>query len=81
MLRILLWKLGIEWAHLRRVLRPGGERLVYYFAYGANLRENVRADAASEQVSEEQGRGHRPDDSLEKPRMSPRRDLSLLTPE
>lgn len=41
MLRILLWKLGIEWAHLRRALRPGRERRIYYFAYGANLCEDV----------------------------------------
>ena len=41
MLRILLWKLGIEWAHLWRALRPGWERRIYYFAFGANLCEDV----------------------------------------
>jgi hypothetical protein len=41
LLRILLWKLGIEWAHLRRALRPGWERKVYYFAFGANLCKEV----------------------------------------
>lgn len=41
MLRILLWKLGIEWAHLRRALGPGWERRIYYFAFGANLSEDV----------------------------------------
>ena len=41
MLRILLWKLGIEWAHLRRAFVPGWERRIYYFAFGANLCEDV----------------------------------------
>ena len=41
MLRILLWKLGIEWAHLRRAFRPQWERKVYYFAFGANLCREV----------------------------------------
>lgn len=41
MLRILLWKLGIEWAHLRRALWPQWERKVYYFAFGANLCREV----------------------------------------
>ena len=43
MLRILLWKLGIEWAHLWRVLRPGWDQRIYYFAFGANLSEAVLA--------------------------------------
>jgi gamma-glutamylcyclotransferase (GGCT)/AIG2-like uncharacterized protein YtfP len=43
MLRILLWKLGIEWAHLWRALWPGWDRRIYYFAFGANLSEDVLA--------------------------------------
>ncbi len=43
MLRVILWKLGIELAHLRRALSsPAGPR-VYYFAFGANLSEEVLA--------------------------------------
>ena len=41
MLRIILWKLGIEWAHLKRALWPRWERKVYYFAFGANLCSDV----------------------------------------
>jgi hypothetical protein len=41
LLRILLWKLGIEWAHLRRAFWPRRERKVYYFAFGANLCRTV----------------------------------------
>ena len=41
MLRIILWKLGIEWAHLKRALWPQWERKVYYFAFGANLCREV----------------------------------------
>jgi gamma-glutamylcyclotransferase (GGCT)/AIG2-like uncharacterized protein YtfP len=41
LLRVILWKLGIEWAHLKRALWPGWERKVYYFAFGANLCEDV----------------------------------------
>lgn len=41
MLRIILWKLGIEWAHLKRALWPQWERRVYYFAFGANLSREV----------------------------------------
>lgn len=37
MLRVILWKLGIEWAHLRRAWWPRPGRKVYYFAFGANL--------------------------------------------
>ena len=41
MLRIILWKLGIEWAHLKRAFWPRWERKVYYFAFGANLCRDV----------------------------------------
>lgn len=44
MLRIILWKLGIEWAHLRRALWPRHARKVYYFAFGANLCAEVLAE-------------------------------------
>ena len=37
MLRILLWKLGYEWANLVRILRPQDDQRIYYFAFGANL--------------------------------------------
>ena len=37
MLRILLWKLGFEWANLMRILYPRDEQRIYYFAFGANL--------------------------------------------
>lgn len=41
MLRVLLWKIGFEWAQLRRILWPRLERKVYYFAFGANLSPKV----------------------------------------
>ena len=41
MLRIILWKTGFEWAHLKRILDPRADRKVYYFAFGANLSEDV----------------------------------------
>ena len=41
MLRILLWKIGFEWANLLRVLRPETHRRIYYFAFGANLSADV----------------------------------------
>ena len=41
MLRIILWKIGIEWAHLLRALWPRADRRVYYFAFGANLASSV----------------------------------------
>lgn len=41
MLRVLLWKIGCEIAHVKRALCPGYERKVYYFAFGANLCEEV----------------------------------------
>ena len=41
MLRIILWKLGFEWAHLVRILRPRHQRRIYYFAFGANLSPEV----------------------------------------
>ncbi len=44
MLRILLWKIGIEWAHLLRALSPQAENTVYYFAFGANLAPAVLAE-------------------------------------
>ena len=37
MLRILLWKLGFEWANLMRLIYPRDDRTIYYFAFGANL--------------------------------------------
>jgi hypothetical protein len=40
-LRIILWKIGFEWAHLMRVLRPWPDRKIYYFAFGANLSPEV----------------------------------------
>ncbi len=43
MLRIILWKLGIEWAHLKRAFWPRYGRKVYYFAFGANLCADVLA--------------------------------------
>ena len=44
MLRIILWKLGIEWAHLLRAVSPRPEDTVYYFAFGANLAPEVLAE-------------------------------------
>lgn len=41
MLRVILWKIGCELAHVNRALRPGYERKVYYFAFGANLSGEV----------------------------------------
>jgi len=41
LLRVILWKLGIEWAHLKRALWPRHARKVYYFAFGANLCHDV----------------------------------------
>ncbi len=41
MLRVILWKLGCEWAHLKRALSPRPQRRVYYFAFGANLSRDV----------------------------------------
>jgi len=41
MLRILLWKIGFEWANLLRILRPEPHRRTYYFAFGANLSPDV----------------------------------------
>ena len=43
MLRILLWKIGFEWAHLIRILWPRVERKTWYFAFGANLSPQVLA--------------------------------------
>lgn len=41
MLRIILWKTGFEWAHLKRILWPRVERKTWYFAFGANLCRDV----------------------------------------
>lgn len=41
MLRILLWKLGFEWANLMRILRPCDDQKIYYFAFGANLSPDI----------------------------------------
>lgn len=41
MLRILLWKLGSEWANMMRLLRPQSDRRIYYFAFGANLSPDI----------------------------------------
>lgn len=43
MLRILLWKIGFEWAHLKRVLWPRVDDKIWYFAFGANLSPQVLA--------------------------------------
>ncbi|MGB5706517.1 MAG: gamma-glutamylcyclotransferase family protein [Arenicellales bacterium] len=43
MLRVLLWKLGSEWAHLLRALSPRPGNKVFYFAFGANLSPDVLA--------------------------------------
>ena len=41
MLRVILWKIGCEMAHLKRALWPRPGRKVYYFAFGANLSRDV----------------------------------------
>ncbi|MCP4389025.1 MAG: gamma-glutamylcyclotransferase [Gammaproteobacteria bacterium] len=41
MLRVLLWKIGCELAHVKRALWPQYDRKVYYFAFGANLCQEV----------------------------------------
>lgn len=41
MLRIFLWKVGFEWAQLKRILWPRPQRRIYYFAFGANLSSRV----------------------------------------
>lgn len=41
MLRIILWKAGFEWAHLKRILWPCHGRKIYYFAFGANLSPDI----------------------------------------
>jgi len=43
LLRILLWKLGFEWAHLKRILWLRAEHKIWYFAFGANLSPQVLA--------------------------------------
>jgi len=39
--RIILWKLGFEWCHLKRLLSPQSDRKILYFAFGANLSPEV----------------------------------------
>jgi hypothetical protein len=41
LLRIILWKAGFEWAHLKRFLWPCHDRKIYYFAFGANLSPDI----------------------------------------
>ena len=41
LLRVILWKLGFEWANLMRLLWPCHHDRVYYFAFGANLDSSV----------------------------------------
>jgi len=41
LLRIILWKSGFEWAHLKRLLWPRANRKIYYFAFGANLSADI----------------------------------------
>ena len=41
MLRIILWKTGFEWSHLKRILWPRRDRKIYYFAFGANLSPDI----------------------------------------
>ena len=41
MLRVMLWKLGSEWANLVRLLWPHLDKKIHYFAFGANLDESV----------------------------------------
>lgn len=41
LLRILLWKLGFEWANLMRLINPRTEQKIYYFAFGANLSPHI----------------------------------------
>ena len=41
MLKIILWKLGFEWANILRILSPKDDERIYYFAFGANLSPEV----------------------------------------
>ncbi|MBX2870085.1 MAG: gamma-glutamylcyclotransferase [Acidiferrobacterales bacterium] len=41
MLRILFWKIGFEWANIKRIIWPDPERKIWYFAFGANLDKAV----------------------------------------
>ena len=41
MLRIILWKIGFEWANLKRIVWPRAEHKIYYFSFGANLSAEV----------------------------------------
>jgi len=41
LLRIILWKLGFEWANLKRLLRPNDDDRILYFTFGANLSPDI----------------------------------------
>ena len=41
MFRVVGWKIGSEWANLKRALWPRFDRKIYYFAFGANLSDDV----------------------------------------
>ena len=41
MFRILIWKLGSEWANVMRILCPRDDQRIYYFAFGANLSPDI----------------------------------------
>jgi len=41
LLRIIFWKIGFEWMQLKRIVWPCADRKIYYFAFGANLSEDV----------------------------------------
>jgi len=43
LLRVMLWKLGSEWANLMRLLWPRFGTRIHYFAFGANLDKSVLA--------------------------------------
>lgn len=48
MLRIILWKLGFEWANLKRIVWPRDERRIYYFAFGANLSPEILRERSTD---------------------------------
>ena len=41
LLKIILWKLGFEWANIMRILSPKDDQRIYYFAFGANLNPGI----------------------------------------
>ena len=41
MIKAILWYFGSGWTNLVRVIRPGYDHKVYYFAFGANLDDSV----------------------------------------